>query len=715
MASPGPGYNPQESLLSGGTAPIVPVQGGGGYGQPPPGYNETQSLLQGGTATIEPTRGGAVGFDSTVKVGVGSKPSSENTTELLKGSTKKPLEKYRIDQYKVPEGISTPAKDRSEKKLYKKYVEKNGTTEELINLESGQSSKNTSRPLFDVCKAKAPAILFQTIPRKIHVIDKPDVKLWIIPPLKGKLSQLAGILKVIGVGEDMKMKPNEYLIFQAPFFASGLPKDNPEYLLLFTMFLELKDVNENRVFILNHLSDKTVKYGCSIAKTLHSDPSKKRLPVFFEPDVLVFLKQKILFRSDSLPITKEGWKVSSLLEKMKDPNYSKSLLLRPDASKGSEKIEGFFEFVGGAMEETSLPGGTAATKGCPGYECPEFIKSIKMDSKALVSPQALRDSSLYLVWSTDKRLPYLKKEGSSKKEEVQEEEVQEEEVEEEEEEVPETNSETKPVIKKPKTETLEEEDEDLEESEDCIEGTSTDTKADVVTFYLTGSKIEVREATTLAKQEWKQGVFTPKEAELLCLLHLSAKLLQELFGDDKWIETSDFLESLSLSKCYEDSTLLLQRECSKARKFLRKIYMDRFVTLLDIYTGKTLVKASKKTSNALTQLMSKFRDVTLQKDMYSMKLDQLHEITAGLEKKLSLGSQVTQIKNQEEFNKALETYQTLTDKKDSGKTLNDGEKDELKEAERIINKFEKKYPNDSSNPSIILNSLTSKLKGLTLT
>lgn len=712
MASPGPGYNPQESLLSGGTAPIVPVQGGGG--QPPPGYNETQSLLEGGTATIEATRGGAsVKFDSEVKVGVGEKPSSENTTNVLKGSTKKSLEKYRIDQYKVPDGIGIPSKERNEKKLYKKYVEKNGTTEELINLESGQSSKNTSRPLFDVCKAKAPAILFQTMPRKIHVIDKSDVKLWVIPPLKGNLTHLSGILQLIGVGDDSKLKPNEYLIFQAPFFAAGTPKENPDYLLLFSVFLELKDVNENRVFILNHLSDKTVKYGCSIAKTLHSDPTKKRLPVFFEPDVLVFLKQNILFRSDTLPITKEGWKISDVISKIKtNPSYSKSLLMRPDTSKGTEKIEGFFEFVGGSAEETSLPGGLAATKGCPGYDCPEFIKSVKMDSKSLTSPQALRDSSLYLVWSTDKRLPYLKKEKVKQEEEEEEEAEPEPEAEPEEE--PEPEAEVKPVNKKPRTETLEEEDEDLEESEDCIKGTSTDTKRGVVVFYLTGTKVEVREAATAVKEEWKKGIFTPKEAELLCLLHLSAKILQDLFGDDKWSETSDFLASLSDSKCYEDSTLLLQRECSKARNFLRKIYMDRFVTLLDIYTGKTLVKASKTTSDALSQLMSKFRDVTLQKDMYAMKLDQLHQITAGLEKKLSLGSQVTKLKNQEEFNKALKTREKFMKKINVGKTLDDGDKDELKEAEAVINKFEKKYPNDSSNSSSILQNLTVKFKKLEL-
>ena len=706
MASPGPGYNPQESLLSGGTAPIVAVQGGGGLGEPPPGYNENQSLLQGGTATIEATRGGAVTFAKDVTV---RQEGEKNTSIALKGT----LQKYRIDQYKVPEGTGTQNRERYEKILYRKYVQRHGITEELINLDEGKTSKNTSRPLFDVCKVKAPPILFQTMPRKIHVIDASDVKLWVIPPLNGKLSHLAGILKVIGVGTDSKLKPNEYLIFQAPFFAAGTPRDNADYQLLFTIFLELKDANENRVFILNHLSDRTVKYGCAIAKSLHSDPTKKRLPVFFEPDVLVFLKQKILFRSDALPITKEGWKVSTLLEKMKKGSYPTPLLLRPDSSKGTERIDGFFEFVGGSAEETSLPGGPAATKGCPGYECPEFIKSVKMDSKSLVSPLALRDPSLYLVWSTDSRLPYLKKkaEGEEKKEVEANEEEEEEEEEEDEVTQTKTETETENPAKKPRTETLEEEDTNVKESEDCIEGTSTDKNTPTVSFNLTGVKLEVREADEKAKAEWKQGVFTPSEAKLLCLLHLSPSLLQELFKDEKWNEVSDFLESMSESKCYEDSTLLLQRECDKARSFLRTIYMDRFVTLLDIYTGKTMVKASKKTSEALTELMAKFRDVSLQKNALSLKLDQLHEITRGLADKLKLSE--NKPKNQDEFNKALKVYQKLMRKQNSGQILDDGDKNELKQAEAIINKFEKKYSNNSSNSSILQN-LTVKLKDLTL-
>ena len=42
-----PSYNPNESMLSGGTESIMKVMGGGGD-TAPDGYNETQSMLSGG-------------------------------------------------------------------------------------------------------------------------------------------------------------------------------------------------------------------------------------------------------------------------------------------------------------------------------------------------------------------------------------------------------------------------------------------------------------------------------------------------------------------------------------------------------------------------------------------------------------------------------------------------------------------------------------------
>ena len=51
-------YNPNESMLSGGTESIMKVMGGGGAGEAPDGYNESQSMLSGGIEPILKVEGG---------------------------------------------------------------------------------------------------------------------------------------------------------------------------------------------------------------------------------------------------------------------------------------------------------------------------------------------------------------------------------------------------------------------------------------------------------------------------------------------------------------------------------------------------------------------------------------------------------------------------------------------------------------------------------
>ena len=102
MASQVPtGYNPETSLLTGGTAPILPVQGGGGMdaGGVPAAYNPDQSLLNSGhNAPIVPIRGGgSVGPGSSVLGIQGHKPPTEGGAE-----GEKPYESYSFEQYDPP-------------------------------------------------------------------------------------------------------------------------------------------------------------------------------------------------------------------------------------------------------------------------------------------------------------------------------------------------------------------------------------------------------------------------------------------------------------------------------------------------------------------------------------------------------------------------------------------------------------------------------------
>lgn len=57
MSAPPSGYNPEETVIQGGNAPITPMAGGGSIA--PPGYNAEETVIQGGNAPITPMAGGA--------------------------------------------------------------------------------------------------------------------------------------------------------------------------------------------------------------------------------------------------------------------------------------------------------------------------------------------------------------------------------------------------------------------------------------------------------------------------------------------------------------------------------------------------------------------------------------------------------------------------------------------------------------------------------
>ena len=63
-----PSYNPNESMLSGGTESIMKVMGGGGAGEAPNGYNESESLLSGGIEPILKVEGGGDKEESNVSI-----------------------------------------------------------------------------------------------------------------------------------------------------------------------------------------------------------------------------------------------------------------------------------------------------------------------------------------------------------------------------------------------------------------------------------------------------------------------------------------------------------------------------------------------------------------------------------------------------------------------------------------------------------------------
>ncbi len=77
MSAPPPGYNPEDTVIQGGTAPITPMAGGGAA---PPGYNPDETVIQGGTTPITPMAGGA---DAAAAAAAAAAPTAQQAQIAL--------------------------------------------------------------------------------------------------------------------------------------------------------------------------------------------------------------------------------------------------------------------------------------------------------------------------------------------------------------------------------------------------------------------------------------------------------------------------------------------------------------------------------------------------------------------------------------------------------------------------------------------------------
>ena len=100
-----------------------------------------------------------------------------------------------------------------------------------------------------------------------------------------------------------------------------------------------------------------------------------------------------------------------------------------------------------------------------------------------------------------------------------------------------------------------------------------------ITFQVEGFTFTIRVPDTVqtndpVRVDWLNERFTKSEAELLNGLQLSTYILNKAYGVGyKW-HVANFMASIALSSCFKESTLLLNSECSDARRFLRKIAFE---------------------------------------------------------------------------------------------------------------------------------------------
>lgn len=586
-----PGYNPEASLLQGGTAPIKPMLGGGvdspttkggGSGSPPtPDYNSTASLLQGGTGVIEAVKGGG-------KAGVAFAPDLVKTLEFSKNAPPKNVVRasrtYTLEIYGIKTVRPTLSLDpnlSARQRRLLKYVQVGKETRLLTSMstlgtEEGQFAY-TGYPKYGDCRPSLPVNFFDVMAKKVYFMDEKAHIIWVIPNLRGNKEVFETIHdKII---ENGLLPGKEHILVFTGAFYPDTPNETSEF--LFDEILKLKEKNPGQVFVISTPDSTLLRNGCHILEntyamktTLAKQQGKsKEVPTFFEPDVLVFPHENIIIRSVQMPISADSKVSVGLLLRKKVAGKSFFIKGEPGRKAEPAPYENFTTILSDPRqpETRTWPKKSEQTIKCPaGMDCQNFEVGFPLAKLGTSIFLNLLETKLFLFHISEEKIPYFttsKEEGEEEEEEEEEEEIAENEEEEEEEEEEEGIA-LEPIaeIEVPKIVPKGH----YKASPDAKQSNKT------VSFTVEGFTFTIRVPNTSGSNDpiridWLNETFTQGEVDFLNSLQLSTAILRGAYGlGYKW-RVSNFLGSLAVSNCFKETDLLLKSECSDARRFLRKI------------------------------------------------------------------------------------------------------------------------------------------------
>ena len=584
-----PGYNPEVSLLQGGNAPILPVQGGGGGMEAgaslPSDYNPSNSLLNvGASATIVPVKGGG----------------QEG------GDDEKAYKGYVLERY-TPDLKSIPLPDLAEPALkisllnnirnYRAFVEPN-----LKKLSSFTSnpvtyvSADMDNPTYSICPTPGgarniSAVFFRRVRRRIITITVEDPIIWIIPDINGDLSKFLQYIELL-TDDAGNTKARQTILFTGSFFHKDDVLKNAR---LYNEFLNVKLRNEhknlNTIFLVNTVNLDFAISCCALYKYIYSVTDLTRpLAPFFEPDIVIFKKQQLVIRGSELPIseTDPNVKVSEMLKKPDERLLYKDVVIVPDTNeeddlpsdKGDARPQQKY-FTVNFMRNKTVKFPPTSEIVCPtGKVCQKFQGGYSLEK---LDESKLPGNAIYVIYKNKDKMPLLKEAGAVLSKEnlakVGPSAAKEEE---------------KPKAEPPKAaavaatpSTPEEtkEEEIVLPNIEQFKPTATVTKSlEEKTVSLNALSFQIRDpfGAKGVKDDWTKGKFTQEEANFLNALQIRPSLLNKAFGKKEAPKKlAEFLETIALSNCFQDTTLLSHVECSNSQQFVQEIYFAMLREILE--------------------------------------------------------------------------------------------------------------------------------------
>lgn len=378
----------------------------------------------------------------------------------------------------------------------------------------------------------------------------------VIPAIKGSLSRFdyfLTFLTTIGVISSVQdeigtIMEKARVVFMPPLFGEGLTTEGSQNnFALQYMFMKLKNLNKGKVFALSDYSKDGLVAACGVNKTLAAEAADPLVPLL-EPGFIMY--------SDPVGKFSKG-----ILIKSKNPGV-------PPTQKAAEEYLSFgsskdpvpddAERITVTTTENTVVDGTRGSG-----QCSNLLTSLKVESLTtgvIGLDTGDRIAVIRLTTSSNQPLCKVKSilDGAPKF----------------------FSAEMRRTARAPKT-----------------------------NIWLNGQLYRIRKPLSKVVSNWAAGVFAPGgqefrgEADFLNDIGLTPKLLAEVF-DVQWVDRlTDFLKSVSMSRCFSDEALLTYSECSRAREFVRTVenYMLanetalEKVTMVDLAEPVTIPNTHKAT------------------------------------------------------------------------------------------------------------------------
>jgi len=163
--------------------------------------------------------------------------------------------------------------------------------------------------------------------------------------------------------------------------------------------------------------------------------------------------------------------------------------------------------------------------------------------------------------------------------------------------------------------------------------------------------------------DWTFGLYTDEEVRFLNDLRLSPKLLQKTCGDSWMSELAQNLVTISRSKCFTDTRLILHADCQRTKAFITKIFSGM------LENSDEIVRLQRREENARIASMGKIisaqasvmdRSVVVEKRMNPLDVNDFTDIIYAIADENGnprIGLSTT------EFTKAMTTFWENYDKK----------------------------------------------------